>query len=171
MKERAFSNRKFIFLVSFIILFVLLLVIFVSYFASKDTITLEYRFISFIVVFLCFGIGAFLLSLMFAYRLLSPLNRILEETKQILSGDYHRRLHLRPQDSSLFRYFIAEVNIIIERLEQLNHQNEQLIKQIDEDLKQIVSMIERNDVSEYDIKNALISFKEKTNSIAKGKKK
>ncbi|MEO5356167.1 MAG: methyl-accepting chemotaxis protein [Nitrospirae bacterium YQR-1] len=124
--------------------------------------------IAFFVVFLSYGLVAIFLVMLFAYRLLSPFSRLINEMQYILSGDLSRRLYLRGKDVFLIKNFVTDVNKILDNLQSMHILKDELVKQVDSEGRQIISMLKDHPTLDDETKNAVFIYHEKVTSIVKG---
>ncbi len=143
---------------------VILLIAFLGY---KTGNPVGYRFIPFILLIVSFGITAFFLIIFLLLRVMGPFNRLMEEIGIILAGEYRRRLYLRENDVALIRSFTENLNILLDRLEKKHRCNTTLTETLQTETKKITDMAADNDTSDSELRESLISFKQRLKLVCK----
>ncbi|MEW6603028.1 MAG: hypothetical protein AB1499_18800, partial [Nitrospirota bacterium] len=92
--------------------------------------------------------------------------RLNTEMRLIRSGEYHRRLSVRKNDDIYIRSFIKEVNMILEEYEKVTQYKRDLIRHIDSDLIEIITLIEEGENSRDKLREGVLSFHKKLKSSA-----
>ncbi|QWR76579.1 methyl-accepting chemotaxis protein [Candidatus Magnetomonas plexicatena] len=124
--------------------------------------------IAFFVVFLSYGFVAIFLVMLFTYRILSPFSRLITEMQAIVAGDLSKRLFLRGRDVYLIKNFVTDVNTVVDNLQTMHTLKDDLIKQIDSEGQQIISMLNNHPTLDEETKNAVFLYHEKVTTIVKG---
>ncbi len=115
----------------------------------------------FIIVFAGYAVIVITLTVIFTHRFLGPFERLKMELKIILSGNHHRRLCIRNNDDLYIRSFVLEINKLLDSFEKMYLFKEGFRKNIDSELLNMKSLIERKEISKEELREAIISLHEK----------
>ncbi|NOY39081.1 MAG: hypothetical protein GXO95_02265 [Nitrospirae bacterium] len=167
IRKRFFRQRELRFSIALMILWSLLAMAFLTYLTRALGGKIEPGLFFFIVVFAGYAIVVVFLTLIFTHRFVGPFERLKMEMKIILSGDYNRRLCVRNNDDLYIKSFISEVNKVLDELERMQSFKEELHANIDSELLEIVSFLEKRDVSREELRETIIAFHDKVNALFK----
>jgi hypothetical protein len=123
--------------------------------------------VSFVVVFLSYGVAALLLVVFFSYRILSPFSRLLKEISVIIDGDYSKRLFLRGKDVYLIKHFVTDVNQLLDRLESMHILKSDIIKHIDSEGRQVIDLLDSDQNLSDETKKTILAYHEGMTSIVR----
>lgn len=152
------------------VLWAILAVALFTYIAIELGETMKHNPFYIVMLFAGYAIIIILLSMVFAHRFLGPFERLKTELRIILSGDYQRKLRVRSRDDFYIRSFILEVNKLVEAFERTYLSKQDFRAKINYEISKIQPVIEREDISKEELKDAIISFKEKLKSLLKDNK-
>lgn len=169
IKQRFFMAKELRLSISLIVIWSLLAGIIFAYLTKELGARIEHGVFSFIVVFLGYVIIVVVLALFFTHRFIGPFERLKMEMKLILTGNYHRRLSLRNSDDFYVRSFVLEVNKMLDEFERKSFDKEGFRKSIDSELLHVMTLIEKEHVSKDKLREALLSFHGKMESLLKKK--
>ncbi len=153
--------------VAHMILWVLLSVALLTFLTIEIGVKIDRTPLYFIIVFAGYAIIVTVLTLLFSHRFLGPFERLKTELRIILSGDYQRRLCIRSKDDFYIRSFISEVDKLLDNLEEMHLFKNELYKNINSELVNIKSVIERREISKEELSEAIVSFLEKIEGLLK----
>ncbi len=167
IRTKHFSFKELRFSIAQMVLWSLLTVAFFTYLATELGEKIDSRPFYFILLFAGYAGIVIFLTLIFTHRLIGPFERLKVELKIILSGEYHRRLCTRTKDDLYIRSFILEVNKMLDNLEKTCHFNERFRKKIDSELSNMYSILEKKNIKKEELREAIISFREKVEGLLK----
>ncbi len=165
IRQKFFIVKELRLSISLIVVWSLLAGILFTYLTKELGGKIEHGLFSFVIVFAGYVIIVIVLAMFFAHRFIGPFERLKMEIKLILAGNYHRRLCIRSSDDFYIRTFIAEVNKILDEFEGKCFSKERLRESIDSELLHIVSLIEKEDIPKEKLREAVLSFHEKMESL------
>lgn len=169
IRAKHFSFKELRFSIAYMVLWSLLTVAFFTYLAIELGEKVENRPFYFILVLAGYASIVIFLTLIFTHRLIGPFERLKVELKIILSGEYHRRLCTRTKDDLYIRSFILEVNTLLDSLEKMYHSNGRFCKKINSELSNINSILEKKEIPKEELREAIISFREKVEGLLNDK--
>jgi len=111
------------------------------------------------------------LALFFTHRFIGPFERLKMEIRLILAGDYQRRFRVRGSDDFYIRSFITDLNKILDSSEATCLDKKTFRQNIDSELLRIMSLIEKEDTTKEKLREALLSFHERIESLLGNNKK
>lgn len=170
LKQRFFIARELRLSIALIVIWSLLVGILFAYLTKELGAKIEHGIFSFIAVFLGYVLIVIFLAIVFTHRLIGPFERLKMEIKLILAGNYHRRLRLRNSDDFYIKSFISDVNKLLDNFEERCIEKEGFRKNIDAELLHLVALIEKEEVPRKKLKEAILSFHEKIESLLENKK-
>ena len=168
--QRFFLAKELRLSIALIVIWSLLAGIFFTYITKLLGAGAEHGLLSFAAVFVGYLAVVILLAHFFAYRLIGPFERLKMEMRLVLAGNYERRLSVRTSDDLYIRSFIADVNKLLDRLENTCLDRNRLMREINTDLLKMLSLFEKADVPKEKIKEMLLAFREKTDALLESKK-
>jgi nitrogen fixation/metabolism regulation signal transduction histidine kinase len=169
VKQRFFMAKELRLSISLIVIWSLLAGIIFTYLTKELGARIEHGVFSYIIVFLGYVIIVVVLALFFTHRFIGPFERLKMEMRLILTGNYHRRLSVRTSDDFYVRSFVLEVNKMLDEFERKSFDKEGFRKSIDSELLHIMALVEKENVSKDKLREALLSFHEKMESLLKKK--
>ena len=169
LKQKYFATKELRISIALIILWTLLATAFFSFFTKELGEKIGHGASLFIIVMLGYVAIVVVLTLLFAHRLVGPFQRLKTDMRLIRSGEYHRRLHLRKSDDIYIRSFVKEVNIMLDEHEHLQSFRADLTKNIDSELIRIISLIEEGDSSRDKLRENILAFHKKLQSVRETK--
>lgn len=169
IKQRFFMAKELRLSISLIVIWSLLAGIIFAYLTKELGARIEHGVFSFIAVFLGYVIIVVVLALFFTHRFIGPFERLKMEMKLILTGNYHRRLSVRNSDDFYVRSFVLEVNKVLDEFERKSFDKEGFRKSIDSELLHVMALIEKEHVSKDKLREALLSFHGKMESLLRKK--
>ena len=98
----------------------------------------------------------------------STFERLKTELRIILSGDYHRRLSVRSKDDYYIRSFLVEIDKVLDELEKMYLFKKEICEKIDSELSEIKSLLEKKEISEEELRGAVLSFHKKVAGLLEG---
>lgn len=170
-KQRFFRAKELRISISLMIIWSLLAGILFTYLTKELGENIKHGFLSFLLVFLGYVIVVVILALFFTHRLIGPFERLKMEMKLILAGDYRRRLKVRGNDDFYIKSFIADVNKLVERFEDKCLEKNTFRQNINTELMNILSLIEKEDAPKEKLKDAVLKFHRKVESLLVENKK
>lgn len=170
-KQRFFRAKELRLSISLMIIWSLLAGVLFTYLTKELGDTIKHGFLSFLLVFLGYVIIVVMLALFFTHRLIGPFERLKMEMKLILSGDYSRRLKVRVNDDFYIKSFITDVNKLVERFEGKCIEKNTFRQNINAELMNILSLIEKEDAPKEKLKDAALKFHRKVESLLVENKK
>ena len=101
----------------------------------------------FLTLFLMLGYAAIVAfsAIFFTHRLVGPFKRLEYEMKMITKGDLSKRLSIRRNDDWHVRSFVAQVNALIERLEEMSMEYNKLNSILSERLAELSERIRKGE--------------------------
>lgn len=114
-----------------------------------------------IVVIIGYALIVFGITYFFSHRFIGPFERLKTDIGIIRGGYYHRRLETRDRDDIYIRYFVKEVNMMLDEFESLCRSREELKNIIEIDLKSIIEAFENKDMSHNAVRELLIPLRKK----------
>jgi len=169
VKQRFFMTKELRLSVALIVIWSLLAGVIFTYLTKELGARIDHGVISFITVFLGYVFIVIILVLFFTHRFIGPFERLKMEIKLILGGNYHRRLSVRNSDDFYVRSFVLEVNKLLDEVEKKSFDKDGFRKSIDSELLHVMALIEKEHVSKDKLREALLSFHEKLESLLKKK--
>ncbi|OGW56395.1 MAG: hypothetical protein A2Z09_02895 [Nitrospirae bacterium RBG_16_43_8] len=169
IKQRFFMAKELRLSISLLVIWSLLVGIIFAYLTKELGARIEHGFFSFIIVFLGYVIIVVVLALFFTHRFIGPFERLKMEMKLVLTGNHHRRLTVRNSDDFYIRSFVLEVNKTLDEFENKSFDKDSFSKSIDSELLHVMAIIEKENVSKYKLREALLSFHEKMEALLKKK--
>jgi len=169
VKQIFFMAKELRLSIALIVIWSLLAGIIFTYITKELGAKIEHGLFSFAAVFLGYVIIVIVLALFFTHRFIGPFERLKMEMKIIMAGNYHRRLHIRASDDFYIKSFIAEVNKVLDEFEKGHFDKEGFRKNVDSELLHVMALIERENVSRDKIREALLSFHEKMETMLRKK--
>jgi len=169
IKHRFFMAKELRLSISLIVIWSLLAGIIFAYLTKELGARIEHGVFSFIIVFLGYVIIVVVLALFFTHRFIGPFERLKMEMKLVLTGNYHRRLSVRNSDDFYVRSFVLEVNKMLVEFEKKSFDRDGFRKGIDSELLHVMALVEKENVSKEKLREALLSFHEKMESLLKKK--
>jgi signal transduction histidine kinase len=166
-RQRFFIAKELQISVSLIVIWSLLAGILFAYITKELGAGMEHGLLSFIAVFAGYVIIVIVFAMFFAHRFLGPFERLKMEMRLILGGDYSRRLCIRKNDDIYIRSFISDVNKLLNIFEGKCINKEKFRKEIDSELLHLMSLIEKDSVSRQKLREAMLSFHEKIETMLK----
>ena len=171
IRQKFFMARELRLSISLIVIWSLLAGILFTYITKEIGAKTEHGLISFITVFIGYLIIVIVLALFFTHRFIGPFERLKMEIRLILAGDYQRRFCVRGSDDFYIRSFITDLNKILDSSEATCLDKKTFRQNIDSDLLRIMSLIEKEDTTKEKLREALLSFHEKIESVLGNNKK
>ena len=144
-RQRYFVAKELRTSIALIILWSLLATAFFTFFAKELGEKIGNSSWLFILVMFGYIIIVIVLTMLFSHRLIGPFQRLKTEIKLIKAGDYHRRLNVRGSDDIYIRSFIYEVNEILDEFEEVQSHKKGIIRDIESELINIISLIEEGE--------------------------
>ena len=169
IKQRFFMAKELRLSISLLVIWSLLAGIIFAYLTKELGARIEHGVFSFIIVFLGYVIIVVVLALFFTHRFIGPFERLKMEMRLILTGNYHRRLSVRASDDFYVRSFVLEVNKMLDEFEKKSFDKEGFRKTIDSELLHVMALVEKENVSKDKLRESLLSFHEKMESLLKKK--
>lgn len=169
IKQRFFMAKELRLSISLLVIWSLLAGIIFAYLTKELGARIDHGVFSFIVVFLGYVIIVVVLALFFTHRFIGPFERLKMEIRLILTGNYHRRLSVRDSDDFYVRSFVLEVNKMLDEFERKSFDKEGFRKSIDSELLHVMALIEKEYVSKDKLREALLLFHEKMESLLRKK--
>ncbi|MDO8747438.1 MAG: hypothetical protein Q7J70_07245 [Thermodesulfovibrionales bacterium] len=169
LKQRFFMAKELRLSISLIVIWSLLAGIIFTYVTKELGARIEHGVFSFIAVFLGYVIIVVVLALFFTHRFIGPFERLKMEMRLVLTGNYRRRLSVRNSDDFYVRSFVLEVNKMLDEFEKKSFDKEGFRKNIDSELLHVMALVEKEHVSKDKLREALLSFHEKMESLLKKK--
>ncbi|HBG93131.1 MAG: hypothetical protein A3J81_01410 [Nitrospirae bacterium RIFOXYB2_FULL_43_5] len=169
VKQIFFMAKELRLSIALIVIWSLLAGIIFTYVTKELGAKIEHGVFSFIAVFLGYVVIVIVLALFFTHRFIGPFERLKMEMKIILAGNYHRRLHIRTSDDFYIKSFISEMNKVLDEFERKSFDKEGFRKTIDAELLHVMALIEKEHVSKDKLREALLSFHGKMESLLKKK--
>ncbi|MBI4690463.1 MAG: hypothetical protein HY754_09400 [Nitrospirae bacterium] len=166
-RKKFFIVKELRFSIALIVIWSLLAGILFTYITKEIGTKIEHGLFSFIAVFIGYVIIVVVFTMFFAHRFIGPFERLKVEMKLILGGDYCRRLCIRGSDDFYIRSFVLEVNKVLDKFERKCLEKEGSRKKIDSELLHIISLIEKEDVTREKLREAVLLFHEKVESLLK----
>lgn len=167
IRTKHFSFKELRLSIAHMVLWSLFTVAFFTYMAIELGDKIDSRPFYFILLLAGYAGIVIFLTLIFTHRLIGPFERLKVELKIILSGEYHKRLCTRTKDDLYIRSFILEVNTLLDSLEKMYHFNGRFCKKINSELSNINSVLEKKEISKEELREAIISFREKVEGLLK----
>lgn len=171
IRTKYFRPRELRLSIAHMVLWSLLAVALFTYLIIELGEKIERSPFYFIIVFAGYAIIVIILTMFFTHRFLGPFERLKMELRIILSGNYHRRLCIRSNDDLYIRSFILEINKLLDSLEKMHLFKGEFRKNIDSELLNIKSLIERKEISKEELGEAIISLHKKVEDLLKVSKK
>jgi len=171
VRKRLFIIKELRLSIALIVIWSLLAGILFTYITKELGTKIEYGIFSFIAVFVGYVTIVIVLAMFFAHRFIGPFERLKMEMKLILGGDYQRRLCIRGSDDFYIRSFISDVNKVLDQFEKKCLDKEGFRKNIDSELLHIMSLIEKEEVPREKLREAILLFHEKMESLLENGKK
>ncbi|MBI4685598.1 MAG: hypothetical protein HY755_10400 [Nitrospirae bacterium] len=166
-KQKFFIAKELRLSVSLIVIWSLLAGILFTYLTKELGAKIEHGIFSFIAVFLGYVIIVIILALFFTHRFIGPFERLKMEMKLILAGNFNRRLCVRTNDDFYIRSFITDVNKILDSFENKCIEKDNFRKNINSELLNIMSLIEKQETPREKLREAVLAFHEKVESLLK----
>lgn len=138
-----------------------LIIFFIAYITYNSQTMIGKGFVPFVLAFVSYAITAFFLIIFFTHRILSPITRLKELMEIPLKGDYKVRMKVRDNDPAIIRSFVDQINRLLADLHKKQLYNEEFARHIDEGVTGIVQIVEKEEFSADEVKDAVISFHEK----------
>lgn len=168
IRQRFFMAKELQFSIALIVISSLLAGVLFTYLTKEIGAGAEHGILSFIAVFIGYVLIVIVLALFFAHRFIGPFERLKMEMKLILAGNYNRRLCVRGNDDFYIRTFITDVNKILDKFEGKCIDKVGFRKSIDSELLHIMALIAREEVPREQLREAVLSFHEKLESLLEG---
>jgi signal transduction histidine kinase len=165
VRQKYFVSKELRISIALIILWSLLVTAFFTYFAKELSEKIGHGTLLFFIVMLGYVVIVVVLTMLFSHRLIGPFQRLKSEIRLIIAGDYFRRLTVRKNDDVYIRSFIDEINRILDELEKLHSYKEDIVKHIDSELLNFISLIEEGDYSKDKLREAILSFHKKVKAL------
>lgn len=169
-RQKFFMARELRLSISLIVIWSLLAGILFTYLTKVLGTGTEHGLLSFIAVFLGYVIIVIILAMFFTHRFIGPFERLKMEMKLILGGQYSRRLRTRGNDDLYIRSFISDVNKILDRFETKCLDKEEFRKRLDSELLHIIALVEKEDIPKEKIREVLLTFHDKIESLLENSK-
>ena len=166
LRQKYFVAKELRLSIALIILWSLLITAFFTYFAKELSGRIGHGLLLFVIIMVGYIVIVLVLTMLFSHRLIGPFQRLKTEIKLIGAGDYHRRLNIRTNDDIYIKSFIQEVNKLLDDFEQMHNYKEGLIRQVDSELINIISDIEKSEPSKGEVREAVLDFHKKLKSLA-----
>ncbi len=131
---------------------------------DSSQLTPNHVLLIFLLIMLGYGILVVIFTLFFAKRLIGPFERLKKEIRLILKGEYHRRLSVRNSDDVYIRSLIKEINILLDDYEKMYRFHNDLTRSLNSELLDILSELEKDELSKDQLREALLSFHDKLKS-------
>ncbi|RJQ22821.1 MAG: hypothetical protein C4560_01910 [Nitrospiraceae bacterium] len=164
IRQKYFVSRELRLSIALIILWSLLVTAFFTYFARELSEKIGHGALLFAVVMAGYLLIVIVLTLLFSHRLIGPFQRLKTEIRLIVAGEYRRKLNVRRNDDLYIRSFIVEVNKILDEFEKLHNYREDVMKNVDSELLNMISIIEEREPSRERLREAVLSFRKKIKS-------
>ena len=166
MRQKYFVAKELRLSIALIILWSLLITAFFTYFAKELSGKIGHGLLLFVIIMVGYIVIVIVLTMLFSHRLIGPFQRLKTEIKLIGAGDYHRRLNIRNNDDLYIRSFVLEVNKLLDDFEQMHNYKEGLIRQVDSEMINIISDIEKSEPSKEKMRESVLEFHKKLKSLA-----
>lgn len=168
IRTKYFSLKELRISIAHMVLWSLLVVAVFTYLAMELGDKIERGPFYFLIVFLGYAIIVVILPIFFTHRFLGPFERLKTELRIILAGDYHRRLSVRSKDDYYIKSFVVEVDKVLDELEKMYFFKKKICKKIDSELSEIKSLLEKKEISEEELRGAVLSFHKKVVGLLEG---
>ncbi len=166
IRQKYFVTKELRLSIALIILWSLLITAFFTYFAKELSGKIGHGLLLFVIIMVGYIAIVLVLTMLFSHRLIGPFQRLKTEIKLIGTGDYHRRLNLRGNDDIYIKSFILEINKLLDDFEHMHIYKEGLIRQIDSELIDMISTIEKGESSREKLRESILDFHKKLKSLA-----
>jgi methyl-accepting chemotaxis protein len=165
VRQKYFVSKELRISIALIILWTLLVTAFFTYIAREIGGRIGHGVPLFIITM--FGYAAIVvgLTMLFSHRLIGPFQRLKTEIRLILNGDYRRRLNVRKNDDIYIRSFIVHVNRILDEIEDVHQCQNEMIKQFDSELLNLIAVIEEKDQSREKLREAVLALHRKLRAL------
>ncbi|MCK5138813.1 MAG: hypothetical protein KAQ85_03130, partial [Thermodesulfovibrionia bacterium] len=167
-RTKYFSLKELRISIAHMVLWSLLVVAIFTYLAMELGDKIERGLFYFLIVFFGYAIIVVILPMFFTHRFLGPFERLKTELRIILSGDYHRRLSVRSKDDYYIRSFLVEIDKVLDELEKMYLFKKEICEKIDSELSEIKSLLEKKEISEEELRGAVLSFHKKVAGLLEG---
>lgn len=171
IRQKFFMARELRLSISLIVIWSLLAGILFTYITKEIGAKTEHGLLSFIAVFIGYLIIVIVLALFFTHRFIGPFERLKMEIRLILAGDYQRRFRVRGSDDFYVRSFIIDVNKILDSFEAKCLDKKTFRQNIDSELLHIMSLIEKEDATKEKLREAMLLFHARIESLLGNNKK
>ncbi len=164
--QKYFVTKELRISIALIILWSLLVTAFFTYFTKELGERIGHGTLLFVVVMAGYIVIVVVLTLLFSHRLIGPFQRLRTEMRLIRAGDYHRRLNVRNNDDIYIRSFITEVNDLLEEFDTAGRSRQDLIKYIDSEMMDLISVLEKEEISRDKLRERVLACHRKLKSRA-----
>jgi hypothetical protein len=162
VKQRFFTVREIRISLAMIILLSFLSAVVFMYLIKGFGGTLEeHRILAFVLIRVGYAIVVGLLTAIFTHRFIGPFERLRYELGVILSGDYKKRLRIRRHDDAYVRAFVADINKVLDLLEENEQCGAEMQQKIHEELSSIINKMDSADPKVLKYKEALSQLRDR----------
>lgn len=158
-------TNHFTSVVIFIVICLVTIIVSAAYLSYNSGQTIP-RFVSILLVLLCYGFVGYLMLIYFSYRILSPFERYKTDMKHISAGKYSKRLNLRTNDEGNVKSFFDEVNVLLKNMEKMQEHNDTLYKHINEWINELNQVLADDAANNEDIKKSISSLEKRLKEIS-----
>jgi nitrogen fixation/metabolism regulation signal transduction histidine kinase len=167
IRTKYFNLKEVRLSIAHIILWSLLTIGFFTYLTIEVGEKIERGPLYFFAVIVLYIVILVILTMYFTHRFFGPFERLKMQMRVIRSGDHQLRLTVRTHDDIYIRSFILEANKLIDSLETMHVVQKELLEKVREDLAHFRSLSEGGNISQEELKKALVSFSEKIEMLLK----
>lgn len=165
-RQKYFVSKELRISIALIILWTLLVTAFFTYIAKELSGKIGHGTPLFIIVMFGYAVIVIVLTMLFSHRLIGPFERLKTEIKLIMAGDYQRRLNVRQNDDVYIRSFIAQINRLLDEMENMHKTRRDLIQHVESELLSLIAVIEEREESREKLRESVLSLHKKLKSIS-----
>lgn len=166
IRQKYFVSKELRISIALIILWTLLITAFFTYLAKELGGRIGHGTPLFIIIMFGYVAIVVVLTMLFSHRLIGPFQRLKTEIRLILAGDYGRRLNVRVKDDVYIKSFIAQINKLLDRIENMHRCQKDMVNKFDTELLDILSDIEEKEGSREKLRDSLLTLHKKIRHIA-----
>lgn len=164
-KQKYFVPKELRLSIALIILWSLLSTAFFTYAAKELGGKIGHGVPLFVIIMVGYLAIVIFLTMLFSHRMLGPFQRLKTEMRLILAGESNRRLNVRSSDDIYIKSFISEVNRVIDHLDTLHNYKEDVTRQIDSEMLNLIALLEEAEMSKEKLRELILELHKKLKSL------